>query len=552
VRVGRTSGSLARAHDDARFRDRAPIVGTTRGRRIRDRIHSLQLTIVVMSTAGHRDLRRLCRVVLLASLYAAITMLGTARADGFDGQRFIPAVGAAGGFVVERPIVPKHLGWGLGAFVSYGHRPVVVRDRVGDQVVATPLKNAFAVDAVGSLGLFDFLELGVHVPIRPIWSGDDIVASGQPLRARGGLGDVRFVPKVGIVDTGSDSFHFSLGAMLPVTFPTGSGQAMRGSEGVGFEPRLLLGIGGTRWDLIFSGGYLARTNGANNLAGKNEVTFGSAFTLGLARGSTPVDLQIEVYGAHLPDTKTQGGKTPVESLAGVIVWPTDELSLYFGGGPGLVSGLGSPDFRLAFGVRYAVNVPGRDRFLERARDRDGDGIDNEHDRCADEAEDKDDFQDADGCPEADNDKDGILDDNDECPEQAEEVGGDGDGCPDKGRIVIEDGKVVVIGKVQFETGSSTIAKKSEPLVDDMAKTLKEHPEMKKVRIEGHTDDTGPAEVNDRLSKQRAESVKQALIKRGIAANRLETEGYGSKKPMSPNTSPVGRARNRRVEFIILD
>jgi len=490
-------------------------------------------------------------LVLLALVVAVVAGAGTrAHADGLDGQRFVPAVGAAGGFVVERPIVPKHLGWGLGAFVAYGHRPVIIRDRATDTVLARPLANALSADIVGSIGLFDFLELGAYVPLRPVWKGDDVVAAGQPLRARAGIGDVRFVPKFGIVDTGSDSFHFSLGAMLPLSLPTGNGTALRGSDSVSLEPRLLLGIGGSRWDLIFSGGYLARLASNPGLAGKKEYTFGSALTLGLARGSVPVDLQVEVYGAHLPDAVTPGNKTPIEGLLGAIIWPTENLSLYVGGGPGLSAGPGSPDFRAALGIRYGQRVPGRDRFLERERDKDGDGIDDAHDQCPDKAEDKDDFEDSDGCPEDDNDKDGILDDDDECPETAEAIGGDGDGCPDTGRVVYEDGKITVIGKVQFETGSAKIAPKSEPLVDDVARLLKEHPEFKRVRIEGHTDSTGPAAVNDKLSKQRGESVKAALVKRGIAADRLETEGYGSSKPMSSNDYPAGRARNRRVEFTI--
>jgi outer membrane protein OmpA-like peptidoglycan-associated protein len=471
-----------------------------------------------------------------------MSIAGGARAEGFDGELYQPAAGAAGGFVVERPLVPRHLGFGLGAFVGYGHRPVVIHDRASDTILAAPLENAMTLDAVGSIGLGNFFELAVHLPVRPVWRGDATAAYGQSLRASAGLGDVRVMPKFGIVDTGSDSFHFSLGAAIPVSLPTGNGNAMRGSGGVSGEPRLLLGIGGSRWDWIFSGGYLFRS-GNDNLTGNKEITFGSAFTFNV----TPaLDLQLEVYGKHLPDTLTAGSKTPVESLLGAIIWPSDHVSIYVGAGPGLTSGLTSPDFRAILGLRYGERVPGRDRF----RDKDGDGIDNDRDKCPNQAEDRDGFEDDDGCPEADNDHDGILDDDDECPNDVEEVGGDGDGCPDKARVILEDGKVVVVGKVQFESGSAVMKKKSEPLIDDVAALLKQHPEMKHVKIEGHTDNTGPKEYNDRLSKERAETVKKALIQRGIAADRLETEGYGPSKPMAPNETPAGRARNRRVEFTI--
>ena len=480
------------------------------------------------------------RFALAASVLLISIAATEAHAEGLDGQRFVPAAGAAGGFHVERPLVPKHLGWGLGAFVSYGHRPVVVLDRGRDTIVATPLQNALAIDAVGSIGLFNFMELAAHVPLRPLWKGDDIVASGERLNAGGGLGDIRLIPKFGFVDRGTESFHWSLGAMIPVSLPTGSGTALRGADAVTLEPRLLLGIGGNRWDWIFSGGYAVRTAN-NNLQGKNEITFGSAFTFAIVK---KVDLQLEIYGAHLPNAQTVGSKTPLESLLGVVVKPSDELSLYFGAGPGITSGVGTPDFRAVFGIRFGHKVPRSDRF----GDDDHDGVQNGDDQCPNEAEDNDGYQDEDGCPEPDNDHDGVLDDVDECPEAAEEPGGNGDGCPAKGRVIVENGEIHIFGKVQFDTGSANVSKKSEPLLDDMAKVLKGHPEFKSVEIGGHTDDTGPKEVNEKLSLERAEAVKKALIKRGVPENRLKTKGYGPSDPISPNTTAPGRARNRRVEF----
>ncbi len=480
------------------------------------------------------------RIALAASALLLSLVAAEAHAEGLDGQRFVPAAGAAGGFHVERPLVPKHLGWGLGAFLSYGHRPVVVLDRATDRIVATPLQNALALDAVGSIGLFNFMELAAHIPIRPLWKGDDITASGERLNAGAGLGDIRLIPKFGFLDRGTESFHWSLGAMLPVSLPTGSGTHLRGADAVTLEPRLLLGIGGNKWDWIFSGGYAARTAN-NNLMGKSEITFGTAFTLGVHK---KVDLQAEIYGAHLPDATTRGSKTPLESLLGVIIKPNQELEIYLGAGPGITSGIGTPDFRLVGGIRFGHKVPRSDRF----GDDDHDGVKNGDDQCPDQKEDDDGYQDEDGCPDPDNDHDGVLDEVDECPEAAEEPGGNGDGCPAKGRVIVENGEIHIFGKVQFDTGSSNVAKKSEPILDDMAKVLKDHPEFKSVEIGGHTDDTGPKEVNEKLSEQRAESVKKELIKRGVSADRLKTKGYGPSEPISPNTTAPGRARNRRVEF----
>ena len=71
-----------------------------------------------------------------------------------------------------------------------------------------------------------------------------------------------------------------------------------------------------------------------------------------------------------------------------------------------------------------------------------------------------------------------------------------------------------------------------------------------MRIDGHTDNLGDPQLNLRLSEQRAESVKSELVKRGLPSSRLEVQGFGETQPMSPNDTKAGRAKNRRVEFIV--
>jgi OOP family OmpA-OmpF porin len=105
--------------------------------------------------------------------------------------------------------------------------------------------------------------------------------------------------------------------------------------------------------------------------------------------------------------------------------------------------------------------------------------------------------------------------------------------------------------VQFAVGSDNILPKSDQLVDEMARALTEHPEIKHVEIQGHTDSTGDDFFNLKLGQERAESVKRALHKRGVAPARLSAKGYGEQSPIAPNDTPAGRAKNRRVEFIIV-
>jgi outer membrane protein OmpA-like peptidoglycan-associated protein len=102
--------------------------------------------------------------------------------------------------------------------------------------------------------------------------------------------------------------------------------------------------------------------------------------------------------------------------------------------------------------------------------------------------------------------------------------------------------------IQFDTGSDQLRPESINVIKEVAAALQKQPALK-LRIEGHTDSTGDAAKNLDLSKRRAESVKGALIRLGIGADRLTTEGLGQTKPMAPNDTPQGRAENRRVEFV---
>lgn len=109
---------------------------------------------------------------------------------------------------------------------------------------------------------------------------------------------------------------------------------------------------------------------------------------------------------------------------------------------------------------------------------------------------------------------------------------------------------IVLANIEFETAKSDIRPESYTYINDMHATLVAYPTMR-IQIAGHTDSRGSAESNLQLSKQRAESVKRALVQKGIDADRLETKGWGADKPLAPNDTDENRARNRRTEFIIL-
>ncbi len=185
-------------------------------------------------------------------------------------------------------------------------------------------------------------------------------------------------------------------------------------------------------------------------------------------------------------------------------------------------------------------------------DRDGDGIPDQFDKCPDKPEDKDGVDDEDGCPEDDADSDGIPDAKDACPKEPGQPDPDPkkNGCPKF--IQLEGSTVRVLQQVHFATGSATILPDSFPMLLEIVKLLQATPSIKKVEVEGHTDNRGAAAMNLDLSKRRAASVATWLIQHGVDSGRLASEGYGITKPIDSNDTDAGRQANRRVEFKITE
>jgi outer membrane protein OmpA-like peptidoglycan-associated protein len=96
-----------------------------------------------------------------------------------------------------------------------------------------------------------------------------------------------------------------------------------------------------------------------------------------------------------------------------------------------------------------------------------------------------------------------------------------------------------------------VAPASYGLLDEVAGILAKHPEVKKLRVEGHTDDQGPERFNLELSSKRAEAVRAYLVGKGVAAERLEAKGYGDTRPIASNKTAEGREKNRRVAFEVV-
>jgi outer membrane protein OmpA-like peptidoglycan-associated protein len=175
-------------------------------------------------------------------------------------------------------------------------------------------------------------------------------------------------------------------------------------------------------------------------------------------------------------------------------------------------------------------------------DTDGDGINDEEDKCPNQAG----PAARNGCPVTDRDNDGIYDDEDKCPDIPGIAGNKG--CPDVPANVSKTLMASATG-ISFGATNATLTSKSNASLNQIAAIMKDNPGLR-VRIEAHTDNAGNDDANMTLSENRAAAVKAYLVNKGIAEDRITTQGFGETAPIADNGSAAGRAKNRRVEIKI--
>ncbi len=175
-------------------------------------------------------------------------------------------------------------------------------------------------------------------------------------------------------------------------------------------------------------------------------------------------------------------------------------------------------------------------------DTDGDGVNDEEDKCPTVAG----LARYQGCPIPDTDGDGVNDEEDKCPTRPGPV--ENKGCPVIAKEVIE--KINFAAKnVFYSTGSFKLLPKSFKSLDEVARLMKEDTSLM-LDIDGHTDSQGSDESNQVLSENRAKSVKDYLIKKGVDESKLKSTGFGETKPIADNKTAAGRAKNRRTEMTV--
>jgi OOP family OmpA-OmpF porin len=218
-------------------------------------------------------------------------------------------------------------------------------------------------------------------------------------------------------------------------------------------------------------------------------------------------------------------------------------------------GKGTHDLEAVLGVSWLFGTSGKEaaKAVQEVKqiidpDSDGDGIADSKDACA--ATPSGTAVDEKGCPLAKPDSDGdkVEDAKDECPGTPAGTAVDEKGCPQGTKAIPADNWV--LKGVTFEVNSDVLKAESKATLDEAAATLQPRTSVR-LEVQGHTDNTGNAAANQALSEKRAAAVKAYLVDKGIAADRLETKGYGDTAPVADNATAAGRDANRRIEFKVL-
>ncbi|MCW5805729.1 MAG: choice-of-anchor D domain-containing protein [Deltaproteobacteria bacterium] len=505
--------------------------------------------------------RRRHRGALAAAAVVTVTT-GVAVADNVVLSTFDPTPATTTtGFQLQSAEVGADGDWVATAVLSHATRPLILGASIDgtfindDAVVA----RSTMIELGGAYAFLDRFEVGARMPLY-MQGGDalgdpDRMFTTAPARSTA-AGDLTLHAKVAAWKREG----LAVASAFALTLPTASDGAFTGNEGASARVFAL----GTYLVPALDGRITVSANAGAVLrkraqVGTLEQKSGLAWGLGAsARVRDRVWVAAEMFGEAAPSASGLGHTlAPSEWLGGVRVRLDRKLDLGVALGRGLTSAAGSPALRGVVQLSFAPNaraLPPLSRGERPDVDSDGDGILDRADRCPHEPEDKDGFQDDDGCPDLDNDGDGIPDAQDKCPNEPETINGnkDDDGCPDAGdgAVVVSPDRLELLDPIQWN--GAKIGRNSLNVLGQVGATLRAHPEILRMRIAVHIPPGNDPAKDQELSEKRAQALREWLVQWGVAEARLEARGFGGEQPLVPRTQPGSQAINERIDLIILE
>ncbi|MBL9023361.1 MAG: OmpA family protein [Myxococcales bacterium] len=400
-----------------------------------------------MKAAGPVSCTRIGALALSSAVVLLLPGTGwaqEAQQGEFSAQRLEAAPGPNNIVSVERVRMSQPLGWSVGMLFNYTRDPFVVVSCIAETNCDEPnatnvedvpiVQNMFWWDLMASFNPVDFVQLGLTIPLAYVTGSGINTDTGVPIAGATdgfGLGDPRLEGKIRFF--GDSKSLVALGGAVDIA--AGLGHITAEDKFIGNDSPVTIGWRGIA-DFYYEGFFAAV-----NLRGiyRGESTLGTTtvgpvefrYSAGAGYEITPI---IHVMAEGFGSTQFSGtkGTNTLEIDGNVRIIPLGSgLAINVGGGAGIVEGVGVPLARAMVGLTFSME----------AGDQDADGINDNDDTCPAKPEDKDQFEDEDGCPEDDNDKDGVVDTKDKCPLKAEVINGfkDDDGCPDEVKDSDKDG-----------------------------------------------------------------------------------------------------------------
>ncbi len=386
--------------------------------------------------------------LLLGSALSARPAAAQESVPSLDLRGYRPSTDPHAGLYLEPATSPGTLDWNVGTYFSYAYRPIALRNSATDELAFTVLGHQLTGDVVFGIGLFERAALGLDLPFALYQQGDAPTNASKAVLGRTeipaqALGDLAITGKLTLVKpTGGDLGGFALALHERFTVPTGSETSFLGEGAVTSSTRLL-----AEYRLIAIGVHASlgvklraepeRFACADLPAGPSDACptrVGHELPYGLGLSFRPQILGIDKAGrwtvflesrGHLPLAPIapfENGRVAALELGLGARVALKDWSILAGVETGVMGGLGTGPLRATLSLGWAP----------RSHDIDDDGVDDDEDQCRELAEDRDGFQDEDGCPEGDNDDDGVPDNEDKCGTQKEDEDGvdDDDGCPE--------------------------------------------------------------------------------------------------------------------------